>query len=427
MKKHVLLFLVLGCCIMLLPIGASAKTLKIGALWPLSGPLAKSGNEHVRGAQIATDMLNEAGGLWGKTKVKLVTGDAVTPKAAMEEAERLITTEKVNIIMGTWSSSRSYTASSVAEKHRKIYWETAAIGNEIMERGYKYIFHMGGLASDFGEMGVTFVQEELLPVLGKKPGELKIASIYEDSLFGTTTSSFIVKKALQIGFKIVMIESYSHKAVDLSSLIMRLKKAAPDVLFQVPYFNDTILFQRQARELDFNVKAAVTYGPVGDPAMVPILKNDINYLTGSARFTGEFYDGEYTVNLKPFKPEAVKTLKEFFKRYANRYNVTMGEIPPAALLGFNGAWILYKYVLPKAGSDDPEAVRKAALSLDEPFGTTPIGMGIKFAPPEHPQAGLNLNFTAGWFQWQNQKFYCIWPKEYRSRKPMLPMPLWKDR
>ena len=427
MKKHVLLCLVLGCCIVLLPMGISAKTLKIGALWPLSGPIAKAGNEHVKGAQIATDMLNEAGGLWGNTKVKLVTGDAVTPKAAMEEAERLITKEKVNIIMGTWSSSRGYTASSVSEKHKKIYWETACFGNEIMERGYKYIFHIGGLASDFGEMNADFIKEQILPLLGKKPGELKVATIYEDSLYGTTTSSYFVKKALLIGFKVVMIESYSHKTVDLSSTIMRLKKAAPDVLFHVSYFNDQVLFTRQARELDFNVKAFLTCGPQGDPAMMAVLKSDINYLSNAFRYCGEFYDGEYTVNLKPFKPKAVKTLKEFFKRYSKRYNVTMGEIPPTALLGFNGAWILYNYVLPKAGSDDPEAVRKAALSLDEPYGTTPIGMGIKFAPPGHPHAGLNLNFTAGIFQWQNQKFYCIWPKEYQSRKPMLPVPLWKDR
>jgi branched-chain amino acid transport system substrate-binding protein len=208
---------------------------------------------------------------------------------------------------------------------------------------------------------------------------------------------------------------------------MRLKKAAPDVLSHVSYFNDQVLFTRQARELDFNVKAFLTCGPQGDPAMMGILKSDINYLCNAFRYCGEFYDGEYTVNLKPFRPEAVKTLKEFFKRYAKRYNVTMGEIPPTALLGFNGAWILFKYVLPKAGSDKPEAVRKAALSLDEPYGTTPIGMGIKFAPPGHPHAGLNLNFTAGIFQWQDQKFYCVWPKEYRSRKPMLPVPSWKDR
>lgn len=425
--KIMVVVVICSCFVLLSSVGGFAQTLKIGALWPLSGPIAKSGNEHLRAAQIATEMINEAGGLWGGTKIELVSGDAVTPKAAMEEAERLINKEKVNIIMGTWSSSRGFTASAVAERHKKIYWETACFGNDIMERGYKYIFHIGGLSSDFGELSAQYVYDEVAPALGKEPKDITVATIYEDSLFGTTTSSFFVKKAVQLGFKVGLVESYSAKTVDLSSIIVKLKNVQPDVVFQVSYFNDTILFQRQARELDFNTKAIVTCGAAGDPALVGILKNDINYIHNGFRLCGEFYNGDYTVNLENFKPEAVEALKEFFRRYTKKYNVTMGQVPPTALLGFNGAWTLYKFVLPKAGSDDPEAVRKAALSLDEPIGTTPIGMGIKFAPPGHPHAGLNQNFVAGIFQWQDQKFYCVWPKEYRSRKPVLPMPTWQNR
>lgn len=418
---------VMSCFLLMASTAVMAKSVRIGALWPLTGPIAKDGNEHLKGAQIAAEMINDAGGLWGGTTIELVTGDAVNPKAAMEEAERLIVQEKVNIIMGTWSSSLSHTASSVAEKHQRIYWETAAFGNDIMERGFKYVFHIGGLASNFGELCAEYINDEVAPALNKKPQDTTVGVIFEDSLFGTTTSNYFVKKAEELGLKVVIKESYSAKAVDLSSVVMQLKDAAPDVVFQVSYFNDTILMQRQARELGFNTKAFVTAGSAGDPSMVKVLSNDINYIHNVFRLCGEFYDGEYTVNLETFKPEAVTALKEFFKRYSEKYSVTTGQVPPTALLGFNGAWTLFKFVLPKAGSDDPEAVKKAALSLDEPLGTTPIGMGIKFAPPGDPHAGLNLNFVAGMFQWQNQKFYCVWPQEYRSRKPLIPMPEWKDR
>jgi branched-chain amino acid transport system substrate-binding protein len=97
--------------------------IKIGALWPQSGPIAEDGQESLRGARIAAEMQNDQGGLWGK-KIELVTGDASDPKAAMTEAERLITVEKTNIIMGTWVSGFAFTASQVAEKYKKIYWET---------------------------------------------------------------------------------------------------------------------------------------------------------------------------------------------------------------------------------------------------------------------------------------------------------------
>jgi len=407
--------------------GAFAKTVKIGALWPLSGPIAKDGTEHLRGAEIATEMINEAGGLWGGTKIELVPGDPVSPKAAMEEAERLISKEKVNIIMGTWSSSLSYTATAVAEKHKKFYWETAAFGNDIMERGYNYVFHVGGLASNFGELSAEYVKDEAPRTLNRKPEEIAVAAIYEDSLFGTTTSKFFVNKIRELGFKVVMMQSYSAKAVDLSSIILQLNEAKPDVVFQVSYFNDTVLFQRQAKELNFNTKIFVTAGSAGDPGMAKALGSSINYVHNVFRLCGEFYNDQYTVNLSKFKPEAIEALKEFFKRYAKKFGTTTGDVPPTALLGFNGAWTLYKFILPKAGSDDPEAVRKAALSLDLPLGTTPIGMGIKFAPPGDPRAGLNLNFVAGMFQWQNLKFYCVWPEDYRANKPAIPMPEWKDR
>lgn len=402
------------------------KTVKIGALWPLSGPIAEDGQEHVRGAKIAAEMQNEKGGIWGK-KIELVTGDASDSKTAMTEAERLITVEKVNIIMGTWVSSFSYTASQVAEKHKKIYWETAAFGNPIMERGFKYIFHTSGLSSDFGEMSADFVAEEVAKKLGKEPKDLRVAVIFEDSLYGTTTSSYFVKKAISYGFKIPLVESYSAKAVDLSSLVMRLKEGNPDVLFGVTYFNDMVLFWRQAKELKLNVKAFISCGSVGSPKMVPQLGDDINYLFNSFRLLGEFYDGNYTVNLSSFKPEAVDAIKTFFKKYTETYKVSMANVPNTAMLGFSGAWMLLHYVLPKCKSDNPEEVKKVALSMDLDYGITPHGVGMKFAPPGHPHQGLNLKFVAGVFQWQDKKFYCVWPKNYAVKEPLIPMPTWEER
>ena len=402
------------------------KTVKIGALWPISGPIAEDGQENLRGARIAAEMQNEKGGLWGK-KIELVTGDASDAKAAMTEAERLITVEKTNIIMGTWVSGFAFTASQVAEKYKKIYWESASLGNPIMERGFKYLFHTGGLASDFGDISADFLAEEVAKKLGKEPKDLKVAVIYEDSLHGTTVSSSFVKKAMSYGFKIPLVESYSPKAMDMSSLVMKLKEANPDILFGVHYFNDLVLFARQAKEAKFNVKAYISCGSAGSPKLIPQLGDDINYLFNTFRLLGEFYDKNYTVNLASFKPEAVDALKEFFKRYSEKYKVTQGEVPNTATLGFSGAWMLLHNVLPKCKSDNPEEVRKVALSMDMDYGATPHGVGMKFAQPGHPNQGLNMRSVAGVFQWQDKKFYCVWPKKYAVKEPMIPMPTWDER
>jgi branched-chain amino acid transport system substrate-binding protein len=426
LKRSVSLLAIALCLTMLTGYASAGDVVKIGALWPQTGPIAEDGQESLRGARIAAEMQNDQGGLWGK-KIELVTGDASDPKAAMSEAERLITVEKTNIIMGTWVSGFAFTASQVAEKYKKIYWETAALSDNIMERNFNYLFHMSGLASQFGELSAEFVATELAKKLQKDPKDLKVAVVYEDSLHGTTISAAFVKKAMTYGLKVPVIESYNVKAVDLSSLIVKLKESNPDVLFGVHYFNDLVLFWRQAKEANFNVKGYISCGSAGSPKLIPQLGEDINYLYNTFRLLGEFYDGKYSVNLDSFKPEAVGAIKEFFKRYSEKYKVTQAQVPNTATLGFSGAWMLLHDTLPKCKSDDPEEVKKVAMSQDLDFGMTAHGVGMKFAPAGHPNQGLNLKFAAGVFQWQDSKFYCVWPEKYAVKEPVAPMPTWGER
>ncbi|MGA2226685.1 MAG: ABC transporter substrate-binding protein [Syntrophobacteraceae bacterium] len=427
MKKAIAMVVMIFLVQMTLPAFVQAQgTVKIGALWPLSGPIAEDGQESIRGAKIAAEMQNDRGGLWGN-KIELVTGDASDAKAAMSEAERLITVEKTNIIMGTWVSGFAFTASQVAEKYKKVYWETAALANNIMERRFNYLFHASGLSSNFGEMSADFVADEVAKKLGKDPKDLKVAVVYEDSLHGTSISEAFIKKAKVYGFKLPVVESYNVKAVDLSSLVMKLKEANPDVLFGIHYFNDLVLFWRQAKEVNFNVEAFISCGSAGSPKLIPQLGEDVNYLFNTFRLLGEFYDGNYSVNLQSFKPETVADLKEFFKRYSEKYNVTQAQVPNTATLGFSGAWMLLHEVLPKCKSDDPEEVRKAALAIDLDYGSTAHGVGMKFAQPGTPNQGLNEKFVAGVFQWQDGKFYCVWPDKYAVKAPVIPMPKWDER
>jgi branched-chain amino acid transport system substrate-binding protein len=88
LKKGILIAAVLVLSLQLSVAAAAQaqKVVKIGALWPFSGPIAEDGQESLRGAKIAAEMQNEKGGLWGK-QIQLVTGDASDAKAAMTEAE----------------------------------------------------------------------------------------------------------------------------------------------------------------------------------------------------------------------------------------------------------------------------------------------------------------------------------------------------
>lgn len=120
-------------------LSGAQETVRIGLLVPFTGGLAMEGNRTWMGFQVAADMVNDKGGLWGK-KVEYVKGDSVTPDSAISEMERLITVEKLNLIAGGYSSSRVFAASEISEKYKKIYWVSTAVAENITSRGMKYIF-----------------------------------------------------------------------------------------------------------------------------------------------------------------------------------------------------------------------------------------------------------------------------------------------
>jgi branched-chain amino acid transport system substrate-binding protein len=406
--------LVLALCISTTTI--AAEKVKIGALFPFSGPLALLGQETFNGAVIAADMVNEKGGLWGK-KIEWVKGDGVDPKKAMTECERLISVEGMKLIFGTYSSSRSYAASEVTERNKVIYWEEGAIADPITERGFKYLFRTCPRASQFGIMAVDFAKEVVAAKLGIDPKQMKVAIMFEDSLYGTTVGSNAAQHALKQGMKVVVTDSYSHKTVDLSPVVMRFKAQEPDVIIATSYLEDGLLFWRQAKEADLNVKAFIGTGAChGMPDWAKTFADEADYI----------FNIDPAIGISPavLSPATKATLKEF----QDKFNKKFGHLPAThASLGFVGAQVLFEEVLPKAGKLDPEAIRKAALKVNIPKGGTIFGFGVKFAPPVHPAAGQNLLAHPALMQWQKQEMWVVYPAEFGVKKPLIPLPTWEQR
>ena len=419
MRKSIIGLLVASLLVFILcasPAVMAAEKVKIGALFPFSGPLALLGQESFNGATVAADIVNEKGGLWGK-QIEWVKGDGVDPKKAMTECERLISVKGMKLIFGTYSSSRSYAASEVAQRNKVIYWEQGAIADPITERGFEYVFRTCPRASKFGIMAVTFAKEVIAPKLGINPKELKVAIMYEDSLYGTTVGSNAAKHALKLGLKVVATDSYSHKTVDLSPVVMRFKARGPDVIIATSYLQDGLLFWRQAKEGDLNVKAFIGTGAChGMPDWAKTFGNEANYIFN--------IDPAIGINPRVLSPKTKAVLKEF----QERFNKKFGHLPAThASLGFVGARVLFEEVLPKIGSLDSEAVRKAALKVEIPKGGTIFGFGVKFAPPEHPAAGQNLMAHPALMQWLEQKMSVVYPVEFGVKDPLIPLPTWEQR
>jgi branched-chain amino acid transport system substrate-binding protein len=424
--KHVLKkpFLIAAGAVSLIAVcdvGQAQEQIRIGVLQPMTGPATKNGTENYTAMQIARDMINERGGINGK-KVELLLADIPSPTAAVSETERLITKEGVKITLGSGVSQLAIPVSQTAERHSVFHWETAGAADIITKRAFKYTFQVGPAARRYGEAAVDFTIEDLAPRLGKQPGELRVALLWENRAFGKSVGDSIRAYAKDKHLNLIYDEGYDQMATDMTPVVQRLKDVKPDVLIAISFPNDAVLFQRKAKELDFYVSAHIG---VSAGYSNPDLRDSV----------GEWVNGIFVsdfaarVNPKALAPDTVGIAEEFFRRYGEKM-----KRPPAghASSAFSGTWGLFTYVLAKANAIDPAQLRDIAFKLDVPEGSLANGSGIKFTnndwPPDAKDAGQNLRASIGIWQWQKTGNNQVFPKNLATNEPaMVPLPSWSER
>ncbi len=377
-----------------------AQNLKLGALYPFSGGLALLGDESYRGFELAVEARNEKGGLLGQ-KIQIVKGDAVDATQAVGTARKLTSVENVKAIFGSYASPISFAATQVSELAGVPYFELGAISDPITERGYKYVFRTNPTAKSFATRSVDVINEVIAPGLKVKPGDLRVAIIHEDALYGTTVAKFQTEAAKKAGLNVVEILPYSAKAVDLSSLILRLKGAKVDVVMQTSYQNDTVLFFRQMKEAGFAPKAVIGAG--GGYSTQDTIK-----AAGADNMHGVF-DIDFTQYLT--NEAGAPGIKAFEQAYQKKYGT-----PPRSghsLANFTGANIFFD-AISRAGSMDKDKIRAAVLATDVALGTTPSGWGAKF-----DESGQNTRALPSVMQWLDGKLTTVYPKEAAVTAPVV--------
>lgn len=390
---------------------------RIGALYPLTGSLALLGNENLNGARIAVDMINDKGGVNGK-KVELVRGDASTPDKAQSEAERLSSLENLQIITGTYSSGLSYAASQVIERRGGLYWETGGIADGLTKRGFSGYFRVVFTATSNGELAANLAANSIAPLLGKKPADITLLIVHEDSDYGTSVATAAETKAKELGFKIAGRLPYKASTTDLASLVLRMRASHADIIIASSYANDALLIQRQMRQLGVNVGAFIgTGGIYGLPSFGDGLGSAVNGVFDT--------EGSAAINPASLSEEARTLLAEFQKRF----QASQGKPPSyVGTQGFVGTYILLDKVLRAAGSTDPAKLKAAALALDIPTGGTSLGWGVKFAGPGNEMQGQNERSFPVAQQWQNGKLVVVAPANVKTADPVLaPLPTWDKR
>src|SRR5215469_3068606 len=229
---------------------AQAKKLKIGVVFDYTGPLAGGGSElHALGAKIMIDYFAKKGGVEGY-QIEAVYADAQSkPDVSINEAVRLIEQEKVDMLLGFYSSAQCVPVADRVEQLKKFMWITTCISSAVLEgKNYKYVFRPQPSGFQFGTMTMDFIAQNSVSKLGKEPKDLRVAIIHEDGAYGVDVAKGNVAGAQKAGFNVVLKEGYSATAPDLSALVTKLKRARPDVIFHTGYNPDITLLLRQARE-----------------------------------------------------------------------------------------------------------------------------------------------------------------------------------
>ena len=416
--------LIAACAVLGTAVSADAqeKKIKIGVIYDLTGPLAGGGSElQYIGAKIMLDQYAKTG-VEGY-KVEAVYADAQSkPDVAINEAVRLIEQEKVDMLLGFYSSAQCVPVAARVEQLKKFMWITTCISSAVLEnKNYKYVFRPQASGDQFGLMTMDFIAANAMSKFGKEPKDLRVAIIHEDGAYGVDVSNGNVAGAKKAGFNVVLKEGYSATAPDLSALVTKLKRAKPDVVFHTGYNPDITLLLRQAREQGLKFAALVGHG-AGYGVYEKLkegLGNDANYIFDTDPISIWQTNPE---TLDPKLPPVIKMVGEEFDKLKPGVAIRSAHVGMAA----SNTYVFMTQVLPRAikqyGGVDPDALRKAALDLDIPDGGTMLGFGVKFFGEGTPMAGQNQRSFPVIIQYVDDKSYVVWPKGQAQREAVLPLP-----
>jgi branched-chain amino acid transport system substrate-binding protein len=390
------------------------QTIKIGLLYDHSGPFSAAGSLNCwRGAKMMIDYVNEKGGVLGKYKIVQADGDSQSKAdVAINEAERLLNVEKVDILAGVYSSAHAVPIAERVDKQKKFLWITTAIADAVLkDRNLQYTFRPQPNGSLFGVGSVAYIASYAPDRLKKAPKDVRIAIIYEDGPYGAGVAAANEAEGKKQGMQIVLKEGYSAQAADLSSLVTKLRAARPDVLFHTGYNPDINLFLRQSKEQGLRVRAYVGHG--AGHSQLDKLKEAFG--TEVEGFHTVDPPASQLIDPKNLKPGVADLTQEMVKRYkAFEPNVPVNNIAPHVSMGFNNMWILLNDVLPRAiqkhGGWSAEALAKAARETDIPEGGSMQGYGVKFSGEGIPMRGQNERAIAAVYQVVDGQFRHVWPK-----------------
>ena len=396
----------------------AADPVRIGVIFPLTGPVAQPGKDVLAAVKVVQDIVNNKHDLdlplarteglpnLGGAMIELVVADHQgKPEIGRGEAERLITSEKVVAIIGAYHSSVSAAASNVTERMQIPYLTGESSSPKLHTRGFEWFFRTGPHDGHYTRTMFDFIRDF------EKERGVKLATaaiIHEDTQFGVDSARVQEELAKEAGIEVLDKIAYRAKTVSLTSEVQRLKAAGADILFPTSYTADALLLMRTMKELDYAPRIIIAQNAGF---------NDATFLKTIGA------DAEGIISRSPFsmdmaaKIPLIGQLNELYKKHNDDR-----EIFDPPIRTFVGALVLFE-AINRAGSTEPEKIRDALRATNFPAGAIPMPwQDIAFGPD-----GQNNGVSTALIQVQDGVYYSVYPFDVAAREVTFPFKPWSER
>jgi branched-chain amino acid transport system substrate-binding protein len=329
------------------PAVAEQNVIKLGCAMAFTGAQSRTGKLYQDSYNYAVDMINKAGGVkvGGKDyKLELVFyDDTSAPTQSSKLVEKLITEDKVNFLLGPYSSEITIPDSIVARRYRIPMIEGGGASSKIFSEGNQYIFGTLPRAEDYFASTLEFLK-------GRKPFSKKLAIIYADDKFDLSVANGTMSKALEMGFDVAVYEKYTQGATDFSSVLTKVKSKGINAILVAGHSEESINFVQQAKELNVSpYLLSLTVGPT-EADFRKALGKDANYVYGVASWSKQM----------DFPGYIFKDNQDFVKQFKAKFGYEPDYHNASAIADI----AVYKDAIERAGSLDPAKVRDAIAATD---------------------------------------------------------------
>ena len=344
------------------------------------------------------------------------------PDVAINEANRLIDQEKIDIINGVYASSHAVPLAAKVEQQKKILWITTAVSTAVFkDKNLQYVFRAQIHSDQYGQAFAGFITEHAKAKLGMEPKDVKVALIHEDGPYGVGVAAADEAYSKEAGLQVVLKEGYSASAPDLSVLVTKLKRARADVISHAGYNPDITLFLRQAREngLKFKMLFGAGAGYSQLDKLRATFAADIDNFCNIDPVPAQLLDPS---KLAPGIGDLTKTMVAALqgedrrdRRSAALFDGFQPDLDPAQQRAARR-----QGEVRQLRSRSRSARRRSTWTSRA--GGTIQGYGVKFYPPGTPLSGQNERSTPVVMQNAGEHISVVWPTNIRTQDPVFPLP-----